>query len=111
MSGSSFGKHRPADSVEVARQQVDDVDKPRRKCAELLCTGADAAVDRRGWCRRQVASEATNDVCGDAADRRYSFGGEGLNQLGQRIKAVAVGGKSGRVRQSFVEQDICHGGQ
>ena len=72
------GEHRPAGGVEVAGEDVDDVDEPGGERPELLVAQADAPVDRRARRGGELARET--------ADRR--------RRRRRRSSATASGEKS-----------------
>ena len=75
------GEQRAAGAVEVAGEDVEDLDQPRGEGAELLRAGADTAVDRGGRRRRELAREAT--------DRRRRNRADLGHRLGREVAATA----------------------
>src|SRR4029453_6751955 len=60
--GGRTGEHRAAGLVEMAGEDVDDVDEPARQRAELLRASADTRIHRGAVGRGQLARQAANHV-------------------------------------------------
>src|SRR3954451_7151164 len=69
-------EHGAAGPVEVAGEDVEDVDEPARRRPEALRGGADAPVDRGAGRGRQLAGHAPDLGGGDRARRRDGLGRE-----------------------------------
>ena len=100
-------EHRAARAVEVAGEDVDHVDQPARRGAELLRAGADAGVDGGRLRRRELAREPADGRRVDAAGRRDALRREGARQLGdaRRCRCCAPSSAPGRV--SCSSNSVC----
>ena len=85
-------EHRAAGAVEVAGEDVEDVDEPARRRPEALRGGADAPVDRGARRGRQLAGHAPDLGRCDPARRR--------DGLGREARRRARGPRRGRRRWS-----------
>ena len=75
-AGHGGREHHPARTIQVAAQDVDGVDQPRRGRPELGRGGADASVDRSGGRRGDLAGHPANRVRTDARRHRHPLGRE-----------------------------------
>ena len=99
-------EHRPAGAVEVAGQDVDDVDEPAAQRAEFDCGRTDPAVDGRRGGGGDLACQGADLVGGHAA-----VGGDVVRRepVGQRTNVVDtadVFGHSPEVDKAFFEEHV-----
>ena len=104
--GGGRGEHESALAIEVAGDGVQGDDQPRHEAAELLGTGADAAVrDRRGRIG-EFTGQKTDIFRGDAGVLRRAFGREVVDGLAQRQKAVGERLDTAEPHPVLLEQDV-----
>ncbi len=94
--GDGLAEHRAARAVEVAREDRDHVDQPRRDGAELLVAEPDPAVDRGTRRGSEVVGDLTDLRSGHAARVGDRFGGE---RAGRGLDLVDPGDQVGDVAE------------
>ena len=101
-------EHQAAGPVEVAGEDVHDVDQPGRERPELLVAGADAAVERRRRRGRVLAGDAPDGVGRDATRRLDALGGEVDRRGPHHVDAVDVGADGTEVDEVLGEEHVHH---
>ena len=102
-------EHRPARAVEIACQDVDDVDEPAAQRSEFDRGGADPAVDggRRGG--GEFAGQHPDLVRGDSAVRGDGVGPEVRCDGADLVDTVDMVGHRAEVDQTLVEEHVHDG--
>ena len=109
--GGGEREERAAGPVEVAGEDVEDVDQPAGEGAELDGAAADAAVDGGGGRGGQLAGERA-----DLAGVHVAGGGDGLGRevphgCPEFVDALDVRGQRAEVDEALLEEDVRHGGE
>ena len=82
------GEHHTAGTVEVAGDDVDHIDQPCGRAAEVLRAGAEASVDQ-GGCDLHEGARQVFDVCsGDASDGCCALDGKRCQSEPQRSDTI-----------------------
>src|SRR5690606_20697748 len=98
-----------AGAVEVAGEDVEDVDQPGGERAVRDGAAADAAVDGGGGGGGELPGEGADGVRVDVAGRGGGPGGEVPQGVAEFAEAVQVGGEPARVGEPFLEEGVRHG--
>jgi hypothetical protein len=100
--------HRAAGAIEVAGQDVHQVDRPARQRPELLTGRADAAVAGRGRRRRVVVGQAPDRRRVEPDPRRHPLGREPRRDRLDLGQAVDVVGRRAQPHQPVGAKDVDH---
>ncbi|CAM5268543.1 hypothetical protein SVIOM74S_09712 [Streptomyces violarus] len=103
--GGGLREERPAGPVEVAGEDVQDVDEPAGQGAVRDGAAADAPVDGGGGGGGELAGEGADDVGLDVAGGGDGFGGELPQGVGHFLDALDVRGGFG---EALVEEHLGH---
>ena len=99
-------EHRATRTVEVAGDDVQHVQQPRREAAELLHRDADAAVRDRGLARGEVARDLPDDGGRDAGGALDALGRERCDERAHVVEPVGERGQRTRPHQPLGEQHV-----
>ncbi len=83
-------EHHPTRPVEVAAQDVDGVDEPRRGRTELARRGTDASVHGGGGCRCDLAGHPADRRRLDAGRHRHPIGRERCDRDDELVESRQV---------------------
>jgi hypothetical protein len=106
--GGRLREEGAAGAVEVAGEDVEDVDEPAAERAVRDGAAADAAVDGGGRRGGEFAGESAGHVGVHVTGRGDRLGGEVPYGLAQFVDAFEVPGQLAGVGEALLEQDVRH---
>ena len=103
-----LSEQHAAQLVELSGDDVDDINQPRSKCAELLIAQTNTAVEPASFSIGEVTSDTTNGVGGNPAELSDALGSEIDARFANLLDSFDQALDISEREQSFGEDHVAH---